>query len=222
MEKQTGPPFGVNLKNTLKLFKNKINIGLELYNNDLLSTGSDGFIMFAYLDDGSIVKVYKDSKVYVTGDLKNKKSKRYKIFSLIESGDSSQVSFLEPTFSPSSYVIKCEDFGIPQARHRVILLGIRSDLNITPQSLKKNSEKVFSITPDIITTAKGITSGYMPLGALIISDRLMEEVRKESTLLFHGFTYSGHPACCAAALKNIEIIQGKSNFGNSGGFRRKR
>ena len=59
-------------KNTLKLFKNKINVGLELYNNDLLSTGSDGFIMFAYLDDGSVVKVYKDSKVYVTGDLKNK------------------------------------------------------------------------------------------------------------------------------------------------------
>ena len=70
-----------------------------------------------------------------------------------------------------------------------------------------SSEKVFGITPDIITTAKGITSGYMPLGALIISDRLLEEVRKESTLLFHGFTYSGHPACCAAALKNIEIIK---------------
>ena len=70
-----------------------------------------------------------------------------------------------------------------------------------------SSEKVFGITPDIITTAKGITSGYMPLGALIISDRLMEEIRKESTLLFHGFTYSGHPACCAAALKNIEIIK---------------
>ena len=70
-----------------------------------------------------------------------------------------------------------------------------------------SSEKVFGIIPDIITTAKGITSGYMPLGALMISDRLMEDVRKESTLLFHGFTYSGHPACCAAALKNIEILK---------------
>ena len=69
------------------------------------------------------------------------------------------------------------------------------------------SEKVFGIIPDIITTAKGITSGYMPLGALMISNRLMEDVRKESTLLFHGFTYSGHPACCAAALKNIEILK---------------
>ena len=69
------------------------------------------------------------------------------------------------------------------------------------------SEKIFGIIPDIITTAKGITSGYMPLGALMISNRLMEDVRKESTLLFHGFTYSGHPACCAAALKNIEILK---------------
>ena len=70
-----------------------------------------------------------------------------------------------------------------------------------------SSEKEFGIIPDIITTAKGITSGYMPLGAVIISDRLMESVKKESTFLFHGFTYSGHPACCAAAIKNIEILK---------------
>ena len=59
-------------KDTSQVFKNKINIGMELYNNDLLVTGANGFIMFAYLDDGSLIKVYKDSKVYVTGDLKNK------------------------------------------------------------------------------------------------------------------------------------------------------
>ena len=70
-----------------------------------------------------------------------------------------------------------------------------------------SSEKIFGIVPDMITTAKGITSGYMPLGALMISDRLMENIKKESNLLFHGFTYSGHPACCAAAIKNIEIIK---------------
>jgi len=59
-------------KDKNKSFKNKINTGMELYNNDLLVTGSDGFVMFAYLDDGSLIKVYKDSHVYVTGDLKNK------------------------------------------------------------------------------------------------------------------------------------------------------
>ena len=70
-----------------------------------------------------------------------------------------------------------------------------------------SSEEIFGIIPDIITTAKGITSGYMPLGAVLFSDKLMEDVRKESSLFFHGYTYSGHPACCAAALKNIEIIK---------------
>jgi len=59
-------------KDTSQVFKNKINIGMELYSNDLLVTGANGFIMFAYLDDGSLIKLYKDSKVYVTGDLKNK------------------------------------------------------------------------------------------------------------------------------------------------------
>ena len=50
---------------------NKISPGLELYNNDLLQTGNTGFVIFAYLDDGSLVKIHKDSKVYVNGDLKN-------------------------------------------------------------------------------------------------------------------------------------------------------
>ena len=70
-----------------------------------------------------------------------------------------------------------------------------------------SSEKVFGIIPDIITTAKGITSGYMPLGAVLFSDKLMQDVKKESSVFIHGYTYSGHPACCAAALKNIEIIK---------------
>ena len=59
-------------KDASRLFKNKINVGMELYNNDLLLTEENGFIMFAYLDDGSLVKIYKNSEVYVTGDLKNK------------------------------------------------------------------------------------------------------------------------------------------------------
>ena len=69
------------------------------------------------------------------------------------------------------------------------------------------SEKIFGVVPDIITCAKGITSGYMPLGAALFSDKLLNDIKKESALFFHGYTYSGHPACCAAALKNIEIIK---------------
>ena len=58
-------------KFSANLFKNKINPGMELFNQDLLSTGNDGFIMFAYLDDGSLIKVHKNSKVFVNGEVKN-------------------------------------------------------------------------------------------------------------------------------------------------------
>jgi len=58
-------------KNDSEKFINKLNSGFELYNKDLLITGNDGFAMFAYLDDGSLVKLHKDSQLFVGGDFKN-------------------------------------------------------------------------------------------------------------------------------------------------------
>lgn len=72
------------------------------------------------------------------------------------------------------------------------------------------SEDVFDIQPDMITCAKGLTSGYLPLGACLISDRLVDEVSgpdQEGIMFMNGYTYSGHPVACAAALKNIEIME---------------
>ncbi|OED38901.1 hypothetical protein AB833_17870 [Chromatiales bacterium (ex Bugula neritina AB1)] len=71
-------------------------------------------------------------------------------------------------------------------------------------------EAVFGVVPDIITTAKGITSGYIPLGATLISDKLLHELAAlghEEKIFANGFTYSGHPVACVAALKNIEIME---------------
>jgi len=70
------------------------------------------------------------------------------------------------------------------------------------------SESVFGIVPDIITSAKGLTSGYLPLGATIISDRIYDVIAEPGHDRYFavGYTYSGHPVSCAAALKNIEII----------------
>ena len=73
-----------------------------------------------------------------------------------------------------------------------------------------SSEPVFDLSPDIITGAKGISSGYLPLSATWLSDEMYEVISKPSpdgSLFTHGFTYSGHPVCCRAALKNIEIIE---------------
>ncbi|MDF1747474.1 MAG: aminotransferase [Alphaproteobacteria bacterium] len=72
------------------------------------------------------------------------------------------------------------------------------------------SKDVFDIQPDMITCAKGLTSGYLPLGACLISDKLIEQISgegHENTFFNNGYTYSGHPVCCAAALKNIEIFE---------------
>ena len=66
----------------------------------------------------------------------------------------------------------------------------------------------WSIEPDMIVFAKGVTSGYLPLGGVIISDRVAEPFWAEPGRTFrHGATYSGHPCCCAAALANIEILE---------------
>lgn len=71
------------------------------------------------------------------------------------------------------------------------------------------TEKLFGIQPDIITSAKGLTSGYLPLGATIFSDRIFEVISDpgQGRYLPMGLTYGGHPVSCAAALKNIEILE---------------
>ena len=65
----------------------------------------------------------------------------------------------------------------------------------------------FGIKPDLITFAKGVTSGYIPLGGVLVGDRIAKVVLEQGGEFNHGFTYSGHPVACAAALENIRIIQ---------------
>jgi putrescine---pyruvate transaminase len=63
------------------------------------------------------------------------------------------------------------------------------------------------IAPDMITTAKALTSGYLPLSALLVSDRVAEAVVERGGEFNHGYTYSGHPVCCAVALECIAITE---------------
>lgn len=77
------------------------------------------------------------------------------------------------------------------------------------------SKDVFDIEPDIICCAKGLTSAYLPLGAVIFSDRIYEKLGNDEDRWFTGgYTYSGHPVCCVAALKNIEIMEREKIFEN--------
>ena len=74
----------------------------------------------------------------------------------------------------------------------------------------------FGIQPDIIVSAKGITSGYIPMGACIYSDRIAEVVHEtgHGDCFTNGYTYSGHPVSCAALLKNAEIMEEEKIFDN--------
>ncbi|MDZ7841855.1 MAG: aminotransferase [Gammaproteobacteria bacterium] len=108
---------------------------------------------------------------------------------------------------PEGYHRKCQEVC---RRHDVLYI---SDEVVTAFGRLGHmfaSDAVFDIQPDIITAAKGITSGYLPLGAVFISDRLLADISGENSkqaIFSNGFTYSGHPVACAAAMANIDIIE---------------
>ena len=80
------------------------------------------------------------------------------------------------------------------------------------------SEEVFDYQPDILVSAKGITSGYIPLGATLISDEIYDVISKPQNaggIFTMGLTYFGHPVACRAALKNIEIMDRENLCGNA-------
>jgi putrescine aminotransferase len=65
----------------------------------------------------------------------------------------------------------------------------------------------FGIEPDFMTIAKGITSGYQPLGGALVSDRVADVLIEKGGEFAHGFTWSGHPVCCAVAIENLNIMR---------------
>ncbi len=67
--------------------------------------------------------------------------------------------------------------------------------------------QTMDIKADTITTAKGLTSGYQPLSALIVGDRIANTLVEKGGEFYHGYTYSGHPVACAVGLRNLEIIE---------------
>jgi adenosylmethionine-8-amino-7-oxononanoate aminotransferase len=81
----------------------------------------------------------------------------------------------------------------------------------------------YGYQPDIITTAKGLTSGYSPLGAMITSDALIEPFLGDKQMFAHGITFGGHPVSCAVALANLDIFEREDLVGhvrdNSQAFR---
>src|SRR3954471_11409896 len=65
----------------------------------------------------------------------------------------------------------------------------------------------FGALPDIVTTAKGLTSAYAPMGAVVANDRVAAPLYEDGRTLMHGITFAGHPLCAAIALRNLEIFE---------------
>ena len=106
-------------------------------------------------------------------------------------------------FPPATYWPRiqeiCDQYGILLCADEVISgFGRLGDWLAHPQ---------FGIRPDTVTLAKGLTSGYQPLSAVLVGTRLAEAFEAADAEFVHGYTYSGHPVACAVALKNLELME---------------
>jgi adenosylmethionine-8-amino-7-oxononanoate aminotransferase len=72
----------------------------------------------------------------------------------------------------------------------------------------------YGYQPDIITFAKGLTSGYSPLGGMVVRDALMEPFNRGTATFLHGITFAGHPVSCAVALANLDVFEKEDLLGN--------
>ena len=67
--------------------------------------------------------------------------------------------------------------------------------------------ETYGVEPDLMAIAKGLSSGYLPIGGVMVSDRVADVLVGSDTEFQHGFTYSGHPVCCAVALANVRLMR---------------
>jgi 4-aminobutyrate--pyruvate transaminase len=75
--------------------------------------------------------------------------------------------------------------------------------------------QTYDFQPDIVSIAKGISSGYIPLGTVGVTDEIFQTMLEPDAMFMHGFTYSGHPVACAVALRNIAILEDEELASNA-------
>ncbi len=92
-------------------------------------------------------------------------------------------------------------------RERQILLVVDEVICGFGRTGKWFGSDYYGLAPDLMPIAKGLSSGYLPIGGVMVSDRVARVLTEEGGEFAHGFTYSGHPVCCAVASANIEILK---------------
>ena len=138
---------------------------------------------------------------------------------ILELGPENVAAFLgEPVALPPGLAIPPDDYwpAIREVctRHDVRLIADEVITGFGRTGHMFASER-WSIRPDVMTMAKGITSGYMPLGAVGISEEHYRQLAESGTILPHGFTAGGHPVACAVALANIAILEREDLVANA-------
>ncbi len=100
----------------------------------------------------------------------------------------------------------CDRYGVLLVSDEVICAFGRLGYNF-------GSER-YGYQPDIITFAKGVTSGYAPLGGMLVRDALMEPFSEGQASFLHGITFAGHPVSCAVAMANLDVFEKEDLLGN--------
>jgi adenosylmethionine-8-amino-7-oxononanoate aminotransferase len=145
---------------------------------------------------------------------------------LLEGPDTVAAVFLEPVQNsggcfppPPGYLQRVRDIC---DRHDVLLVA---DETITAYGRIGEMFAIdrYDVVPDMITSAKGLTSGYSPMGAMIASDRLFEPFRHGGNAFLHGYTFGGHPVSAAVAMANLDLFESEGVLqhvrDNEGAFR---
>lgn len=130
---------------------------------------------------------------------------------ILEQKEDTVAAFIvEPVFGAGGVMVPPAEY-FPRIReicskHHVLLIA---DEVITGfgRTGKMFAVEHWKVQPDLITMAKGITSGYIPLGAVGLSEQIYNGISKKDEWFMHGFTFSGHPVSCAVGLENIQIIE---------------
>ena len=136
---------------------------------------------------------------------------------LLEGPDTVAAVFLEPVQNsggcfppPPGYWQRVREIC---DRHNVLLVADETITGFGRVGAMFASNRL-NAQPDIITCAKGLTSGYFPIGAMIASDRLFEPFSKGRNFMPHGFTFGGHPVGAAVAMANLDILENEKVIEN--------
>jgi adenosylmethionine-8-amino-7-oxononanoate aminotransferase len=123
----------------------------------------------------------------------------------------------EPVLTVGGVIVPPEDYwrAVTELSHRNGILLIADEVVTAFGRLGDwFASPSWGMEPDLIATAKGLTSGYLPLGAVLTTREVGETLRTAESGFMHGYTYCGHPVACAVALENLDIIE-RENLGEN-------